>query len=54
LARNSQQAYNYLPESVGQFPQGDELAGMMREAGASEVRYLPLTFGVATLYIGRK
>jgi demethylmenaquinone methyltransferase/2-methoxy-6-polyprenyl-1,4-benzoquinol methylase len=54
LSRNSQQAYNYLPESVGQFPQGDELAAMMRDAGASEVRYRPLTFGVATLYIGRK
>lgn len=54
LARNSQQAYNYLPESVGQFPQGEELASMMRAAGAAEVRFRPLTLGVATLYIGRK
>jgi len=54
LARNSQQAYNYLPESVGQFPQGEELVSMMRAAGAAEVRFRPLTLGVATLYIGRK
>ncbi|HBH54298.1 MAG TPA: bifunctional demethylmenaquinone methyltransferase/2-methoxy-6-polyprenyl-1,4-benzoquinol methylase UbiE [Planctomycetaceae bacterium] len=54
LARNSQQAYNYLPESVGQFPQGEELADLMRAAGASQVRYWPLTLGVATLYVGRK
>lgn len=54
LARNAQSAYNYLPESVGEFPQGEQLASMMRAAGLSEVRYLPLTFGVATLYVGTK
>lgn len=54
LARNGQSAYNYLPESVGQFAQGEELANMMRTAGLSEVRYVPLTLGVATLYIGTK
>ncbi len=30
LAHNTQQAYNYLPESVGRFPQGEALAGRMR------------------------
>lgn len=54
LARNGQSAYNYLPESVGQFAQGDELAGMMRKAGLSAVKYIPLTLGVATLYVGSK
>jgi demethylmenaquinone methyltransferase/2-methoxy-6-polyprenyl-1,4-benzoquinol methylase len=54
FARNNQGAYNYLPDSVGQFPHGAELAAIIRECGASEVRYLPLTFGVATLYIATK
>lgn len=54
FARNSSKAYNYLPDSVGQFPQGEELTGMMRECGASSATFTPLTFGVATLYIGTK
>jgi len=54
VARNSQFAYNYLPQSVGEFAQGEVLAEMMREAGLSEVTFRPLTFGVATLYIGIK
>lgn len=54
LARNRQSAYNYLPESVGQFPQGDELAEMMRGAGLADVWYRGLTLGVATLYVGTK
>jgi demethylmenaquinone methyltransferase / 2-methoxy-6-polyprenyl-1,4-benzoquinol methylase len=54
LARNRQSAYNYLPESVGDFPSGDALAERMRRCGLTDVRYYPLTLGVATLYIGRK
>ena len=54
LARNSQEAYNYLPASVGQFPQGEALAERFRAAGLKNVRFFPLTLGVATLYIGEK
>lgn len=54
LARNRQDAYNYLPESVGEFPSGEALAERMRAAGLREVRYYPLTLGVATLYVGLK
>jgi len=54
LARNTQAAYNYLPASVGQFPQGEALAGRMRAAGLGEVWFRPFTFGVATLYVGRR
>jgi demethylmenaquinone methyltransferase/2-methoxy-6-polyprenyl-1,4-benzoquinol methylase len=54
LARNQQEAYNYLPQSVGEFPQGAALAESMKDAGLREVRYFPLTFGVATLYVGTK
>jgi demethylmenaquinone methyltransferase / 2-methoxy-6-polyprenyl-1,4-benzoquinol methylase len=54
LARNSQDAYNYLPASVARFPQGETLAQRMREAGLTEVAFYPFTFGVATLYVGKK
>jgi demethylmenaquinone methyltransferase / 2-methoxy-6-polyprenyl-1,4-benzoquinol methylase len=54
LARNRQAAYNYLPQSVGRFPQGEALAERMRAAGMQDVKYWPFTFGVATLYVGRK
>ncbi|MCC6126140.1 MAG: bifunctional demethylmenaquinone methyltransferase/2-methoxy-6-polyprenyl-1,4-benzoquinol methylase UbiE [Pirellulales bacterium] len=52
LARNSQDAYNYLPASVKHFPQGEALAERFRAAGLQNVRFFPFTFGVATLYIG--
>ncbi len=54
LAPNSQQAYNYLPASVGQFPQGEALAERLRAAGLKDVRFIPFSLGVATLYIGTK
>jgi len=52
LARNDKGAYEYLPDSVGQFPDGQALADRMQAAGLSNARYTPLTFGVATLYEG--
>jgi len=54
LANNRQSAYNYLPESVSQFPEGDAMVERMRDAGLEEVRYHRLTLGVATLYVGKK
>ena len=54
LARNTQRAYNYLPESVGQFPQGAEFVGRLRGAGLREIRVYPFSFGIATLYVGKK
>ena len=54
VSRQSGDAYTYLPSSVGEFPQGEVLAARMRAAGLTDVRCYPLTFGVATLYVGRK
>ena len=54
LTRNSHDAYNYLPSSVGEFPSGEALAGRMRDAGLRTVHLHPLTGGIATLYVGRK
>jgi len=54
VAKNSSEAYAYLPQSVSQFPSGEAMAEMMREVPLVSVRYYPMTFGVATLYVGTK
>lgn len=54
LARNAHSAYNYLPSSVAEFPQGEAMVARMHAAGLREARAIGLTFGVATLYVGMK
>ena len=54
FAKNSSDAYEYLPATVAQFPNGEALAERMRAVGLKNIKYWPLTFGIATLYIGRK
>lgn len=54
LARNRESAYQYLPASVSQFPDGTALAALMEACGLSNVDYSPLTGGIATLYVGTK
>jgi len=54
LARNRQEAYDYLPASVAEFPCGEALATRMQDAGLRTVAIHPLTMGIATLYIGTK
>ncbi len=54
VARNQEDAYNYLPSSVSAFPQGEALAKLMQDCGLETVQYRPLTGGIATLYHGIK
>lgn len=54
LSRSRENAYHYLPASVMEFPDGPELAERLRRHGLDEVRWYRLTFGIATLYVGRK
>src|SRR5579871_6623459 len=54
VSRSRDNAYNYLPASVMEFPDGEALAAKMRGHGLTEVRWYPLTFGIATLYVGMK
>lgn len=54
LARNDQSAYNYLPASVAEFPHGEAMMSLLAEMGLERIRCRPLTFGVASLYIGHK
>ena len=54
LLSKDESAYSYLPESVKAFPYGSAFLEHMKSAGLSELRCVPLTFGVASLYIGKK
>ncbi len=54
VSRSPDSAYNYLPASVLQFPDGKALAERLRQHGLTEVRWHPFTFGIATLYVGTK
>ena len=47
-------AYEYLPQSVAQFPAEAELATRMANAGFADVRYQSLTFGIAAIHAGRR
>lgn len=47
-------AYQYLPDSVLAFPARPVFEEMMRQAGFVEVSHHDLTFGIASLYFGRK
>ena len=47
-------AYQYLPDSVMEFPSQVEFSAMMKDAGFSRLQYVDLTFGIATVYVGDK
>ena len=47
-------AYSYLPASVGSFPPPSQFVTVLRQAGFTDVRAVPLTFGVVYLYTAVK
>lgn len=47
-------AYSYLNKTVEDFPYGDAFLALMDKAHFRNTRAIPLTFGIATLYIGEK
>ncbi len=47
-------AYQYLPDSVLEFPSREDFSSMMQQAGFSETEYYDLTFGIVTVYVGTK
>ena len=46
--------YQYLPESVGNFPAPPRMMEMMRVAGYTGCSWQPYTFGIAGLYTGSR
>lgn len=47
-------AYTYLPESIAIFPEGKDFLDHMERAGFSDTSGQRLTFGISSLYAGRK
>lgn len=47
-------AYGYLPASVARFPSPAGFAALMKQAGFTDVRWTPLTGGIACLHRGDK
>lgn len=48
------EAYDYLASSIAAFYEPEELLALMREAGFNQVKRVPLTFGIVSIYIGVK
>jgi demethylmenaquinone methyltransferase/2-methoxy-6-polyprenyl-1,4-benzoquinol methylase len=47
-------AYQYLPESVSRFPSGEVMTQLIEKTGFKEVKCIPLTLGIASIYTGLK
>jgi demethylmenaquinone methyltransferase/2-methoxy-6-polyprenyl-1,4-benzoquinol methylase len=47
-------AYQYLPDSVLEFPDQSTFMALMAEAGFTELKHFDLTFGIATVYVGNR
>ena len=54
FSRSPDSAYEYLPASVMEFPDYEALTARMERHGLTGTHYYPLTFGIATLYVGTK
>jgi demethylmenaquinone methyltransferase/2-methoxy-6-polyprenyl-1,4-benzoquinol methylase len=47
-------AYTYLPESVQAFPEGKDFVGILEKVGFQETVCKPLSFGISSVYVGKK
>jgi demethylmenaquinone methyltransferase / 2-methoxy-6-polyprenyl-1,4-benzoquinol methylase len=54
LAPNPERAYDYLPRSVLDFPDGQVMLDLLAARGLTKLLHYPLTGGIATLYVGTK
>jgi len=54
FAKNQDQAYHYLPESVLQFDQPDQLTCRLTQLGIADIQIKPMTCGIVTLVLGRR
>jgi len=54
LVSKSSNAYTYLPESVKEFPDGDDFLSILAEVNFTKSRFFSQTFGIATIYEAHK
>ena len=53
LTGNPAGAYDYLPASAAEFPDGEDLCDLMRACGFETCAFDPVGFGAATIYTAR-
>lgn len=53
IVSKNKYAYTYLPESVSAFPQGNAFINILQKTGFDSTKHIKLTFGIASIYIGR-
>ncbi len=51
---NDRESYEYLVDSIRRFPQQDDFAAMIKQAGFERVSYRNLTGGIAAIHSGWK
>jgi demethylmenaquinone methyltransferase / 2-methoxy-6-polyprenyl-1,4-benzoquinol methylase len=51
---STKEAYNYLPESVAAFPEGNEMISILQNIGFKNITCTPLSFGIASIYKAQK
>lgn len=47
-------AYDYLPNSVEQFPQAEKFTAILKKEGFKKAEYFPMTFETSILYVATK
>lgn len=50
----NKKAYQYLPDSVAAFPSGDAFVAILEQTGLKNIRCIPLSQGIASIYTGEK
>ena len=54
LVSKDKKAYDYLPDSIVEFPEPEEFMNMMRQTGFQKCHRHSQSFGIAQIYIGQK
>ena len=54
LISHDNSAYTYLPASMEAFPQAEQMEGILKRAGFTEVQWRRFTFGISTMYLAEK
>jgi len=54
LVSKDDSAYRYLPESVRAFPDGDSFLKLLNKTGFTQTKSISLTFGICSIYRGKK
>ena len=54
MVSRDRKAYEYLPESIGEFPAPERFLEMMSRAGFRNCKARSQSFGIAHIYVGEK